>query len=222
MAKRFLTRCLQYHVVRTEAAGKGKGKVKPHAKAANSKRESKDNSKTAPPSSKTPGSKDNSNKQSSGEKQEASNDSLQQSPSESGEGISEYERKREDNIEKNNQTLQQMGILRENAGDSNSPTTRTGGPTGQGGKKTKETAKKGQASKPLPETTEHLQSPAKGTRQQIMLQQQQISVVWGGELHCSNPLHPTTYCAYWPLDSLGLTRLMVWLGTTALNRTVPC
>jgi hypothetical protein len=55
-----------------------------------------------------------------------------------------------------------------------------------------------------------------------MLQQQQISVVWGGELHCSNPLQPTTYCAYWPLGSLGLTILMTWLGTTVLNRTVAC
>ena len=111
-----------------------------------------------------------------------------------------------------------IGIISEHAGDSSSPITReakgTGGPTGKGGKK-------GQRQK-TSQAPAQSHSPSKSTRQQTMLQQQQISVVWGGELHCSNPLQPTTYCAYWPVDSLGLTRLMAWLGTTVLNRTAAC
>jgi hypothetical protein len=72
-------------------------------------------------------------------KPEASNDSLQQSQSESGEGLSVYEQAREVNIAKNKQTMQGIGIISEYAGDSSSPITRatkgTGGPTGKGGKK---------------------------------------------------------------------------------------
>jgi hypothetical protein len=151
-------------------------------------------------------------------KPEASNDSLQQSQSESGEGLSVYEQAREVNIAKNKVTMLGIGIISEHAGDSSSPRTRkakgTGGTTGKGGKK-------GQRHKTSQAPAES-HSPSKSTRQQTMLQQQQISVVWGGELHCSNPLQPTTYCAYWPVDSLGLTRLMAWLGTTVLNRTAAC
>ncbi len=137
----------------------------------------------------------------------------------SGEGLSVYEQEREVTIAKNKETMKGIGIISEHAGDSNSPITRetkgTGGPTGKGGKK-------GQRHKPSKAPVENHGSPSKSTRKQTMLQQQQINIVWGGELHCSNPLQPTTYYAYWTVDSLGITRLMVWLGTTALNRTVAC
>jgi hypothetical protein len=48
-----------------------------------------------------------------------------------------------------------------------------------------------------------LQSP---TRQQARLHQEPILVA----------------CVYWPLGSMGVMSVMVWLGTTALNRTVAC
>jgi hypothetical protein len=64
-----------------------------------------------------------------------------------------------------------------------------------------------------------LQSP---TRQNARLKQEPILVAWGGELHCSTPLLTSTHCVYWPLRSMGVMSVMVWLGTTTLNRTVAC
>jgi hypothetical protein len=128
-------------------------------------------------------------------------------------------------MERNEQILNGLEIPQaiERATSSRSPGARSSRNANKKGPNTsKNTAPQRQGCKQSQETAHAVQSPSKATRQQTMLQQQQISVVWGGELHCSNPLQSTTYCAYWPLDSLGLTSLMVWPGTTDLNRTVSC
>jgi hypothetical protein len=125
--------------------------------------------------------------------------------------LSEYEQARGRNIEKNEALLLNLNIslpVAENGACIANPPKKTG-------KGTKSTKEQG----PTTAAATSLQSP---TRQQVRLKQEPILVAWGGELHCSTPLLPSTHCVYWPLRSMGVMSVMVWLGTTALNRTVSC
>ena len=123
--------------------------------------------------------------------------------------LSEYEQERCRNIEKNKALMLDLNISLpvEKEGDCMEKPLRNKG--------TKSPKRRG----PTTAAATSLQSP---TRQQARLHQEPILVAWGGELHCSNPLLPSTHCVYWPLGSMGVMSVMVWLGTTALNRTVAC
>lgn len=126
--------------------------------------------------------------------------------------LSEYEQERGRKIQTNNALLLQLNIRL--------PVAKEGDciakpPTKNPEKGTKSAKLRGPETAAAPS----LQSP---TRQSSRLNQEPILVAWGGELHCSSPLLPFTHCVYWPLGSMGVTSVMVWLGTTALNRTVAC
>jgi hypothetical protein len=129
------------------------------------------------------------------------------------EDLSEYEQNRDRNIEKNKALMIDLNISLpvQKEGDCMEKPLRKN-PELKG---TKSPKRRG----PTTAAATSLQSP---TRQNARLKEEPILVAWGGELHCSTPLLPSTHCVYWPLRSMGVMSVMVWLGTTALNRTVAC
>ena len=126
--------------------------------------------------------------------------------------LNEYEQDRLRKIEKNEAFMLQLNIRLPVA---NEGVCIARPPARRQEKETKSAKGRGPETASAPS----LQSP---TRQQSRLNQEPILVALGGELHCSNPWLPSTHLVYWPLGSMGVTSVMVWLGTTALSRTVAC
>lgn len=72
--------------------------------------------------------------------------------------------------------------------------------------------------KRVPRPQPHVDSSP--TRQQRRRQQQEIRVLFAGELHNSNPKSPDTHYVHFPIASLEVTSMRAWLGTTILNGSV--
>ncbi len=125
--------------------------------------------------------------------------------------LSKYEQERRRNIEKNDALMLQLNI--------SLPVAKEGEGIAKPPKNPEKGTKSAKGRGPTTAAATSLQSP---TRQQARLKQEPILVAWGGELHCSTPLLPSTHCVYWPLRSMGVMSVMVWLGKTALNPTVAC
>ena len=187
-----LTHCKQYHFVRRRSRGLPTTTGKGTGRAGNKAPKAKDNRKVIKAGSKV---------------------SLEPSQcATKSQDLSGYELERGRNVERNEAMMLQLGILLPVANEGDCITKP---PTKNRVEGTKSVKGRGPETASAPS----LQSP---TRQQSRLNQEPILVAWGGELHCSNPLLPSTHYVYWPLGSMGVTSVMVWLGTTALNRTVAC
>ena len=122
---------------------------------------------------------------------------------------STYELGRDENIRRNKAVMKSVGL--EDNIDSRSEGFIRGAETPSKSKKEKSRVT---PSYPAVKTTP--------TRSQLKAHKQEIRVVLGGELHCSNPLYPDNSIVFLPLSSLNVTRVVVWPGTSCLNGPVGC
>jgi hypothetical protein len=144
--------------------------------------------------------KQEASKASSAMEQSKPNSELEQSQ---GPVDNNYERFRLKNIACNNERMQELGIRQH--GKSGSSSQATGLVA-----KTPDNKKRGvddKQDKPL--------GPAHSspTRYQTELQKQQILVVLGSELHCSDPRHPESHNVHFPLNSSKEMSAVVYPGT---------
>jgi hypothetical protein len=141
--------------------------------------------------------KQEASKASSAMDQSKPNSELEQSQ---GPVARDYDRLRLGNIARNNQIMQELGIGQHEKSGSSSQTTGLVA-------KTPRTTKRGLDDKSL--------APAHSspTRYQTELQCQQILVVLGSELHCSDPRHPESHNVHFPLNSSQDMSAVVYAGT---------
>jgi hypothetical protein len=111
--------------------------------------------------------------------------------------LSDYERKRLHNVARNNQFLEDIDMEKhEQSGSSSHP--------------------KGLVAKAPSSTTRGRddKSPVhtSPTRYHVKLQCQEILVVFGSELHCSDPRHPESHNVHFPLNSSQVMSAVAWPG----------